>query len=212
MFEFVCANQASFPIAVMCRTLGVSTSGYYGWRTRPPSPRAMADEVLTEQIRLVHGQSRQTYGYRRVTAELVDGQGEAVGKHRVARLMRAAGIARLTRRRFCRTTRRDERARPAPDLLERDFDAFLKGHPEIPQPKRNIHINGWEIDCYWPAFKLAVELDGRPYHMAVKDMEKDRYKDGKLLIAGIRTLRITDTRFNYDRAGVHEDLISLMRS
>ncbi len=56
----------------MCRLLGVSTSGYYGWRTRPPSARAISDEVLTEKIRLVHDQSRQTYGYRRVTSELVD--------------------------------------------------------------------------------------------------------------------------------------------
>jgi hypothetical protein len=96
--------------------------------------------------------------------------------------------------------------------LERDFDRFLKEHPEIPPPQRNIYIQGWEIDCYWPQFQLAVELDGRPYHIAVQDMEKDRYKDGKLLIIGIRTLRITDTRFNYDRGGVYDDLISLMKS
>jgi hypothetical protein len=96
--------------------------------------------------------------------------------------------------------------------LERDFDAFLLEHPEIPQPQRNIYIGGWEIDCYWPEFKLAVELDGRPYHIAVQDIEKDKYKDGKLLIIGIRTLRITDTRFNHDRAGVYGDLIGLMRA
>jgi putative transposase len=71
----------------------------------------------------VHNESRQTYGYRRVTAQLVDGRGHAVGRHRVARLMRRAGIQGVTRRKFCRTTRRDERARPVPDLLERDFTA-----------------------------------------------------------------------------------------
>jgi putative transposase len=103
--------------------LGVSTSGYYDWRTRQPSARALADEVLSEEIRLVHEQSRQTYGYRRVRAELADGRGHVVGRHRVARLMRKAGIAGVTRRRFCRTTRRDGRARPAPDLLSRDFTA-----------------------------------------------------------------------------------------
>jgi hypothetical protein len=94
--------------------------------------------------------------------------------------------------------------------LERDFDAWLAEQPEIPQPKRNIHIDGWEIDCYWPQYKLAVELDGRPYHIAAGDMEKDRVKDGKLLIIGIRTLRITDTRFNHDRTGVYEDLIAAL--
>jgi hypothetical protein len=96
--------------------------------------------------------------------------------------------------------------------LERDFDQFLAEHPEIPSPKRNVHIDGWEIECYWPECKLAVELDGRPYHIAVQDVEKDRFKDGKLLIIGIRTLRIIDTRFNHDRSGVYDDLISLMRS
>ena len=96
--------------------------------------------------------------------------------------------------------------------LERDFDAFLLEHPEIPEPQRNIYIDGWEIDCYWPEHKLVVELDGRPYHVAVHDMEKDRYKDAKLLIIGIRTLRITDARFNHDRDGVYDDLISLMKS
>jgi hypothetical protein len=95
--------------------------------------------------------------------------------------------------------------------LERDFDAFLGEHPEIPPPMCNVYIDGWEIDCYWPEYNLAVELDGRPYHIAVRgDMEKDRYKDGKLLIIGIRPLRITDARFNQDRAGVYGDLISLM--
>ena len=122
MFEFVEANRAVFPVAVVCRVLGVSTSGYYDWRQRSPSVRALADEVLVEQIRLIHERSRQTYGYRRVRAELVDGHGLRVGRHRVARLMRQAGIEGVTRRRFCRTTRRDGQA-PVPDLLRRDFTA-----------------------------------------------------------------------------------------
>ena len=94
--------------------------------------------------------------------------------------------------------------------LERDFDALLAEHPEIPEPQRNIYIDGWEIDCYWPEQKLAVELDGRPYHIAVQDIEKDKYKDAKLLIIGIRTMRITDARFNCDRAGVYDDLCAAL--
>jgi putative transposase len=107
----------------MCRVLGVSRSGYYGWQSRPPSARALSDEVLTERIRAIHAQSRGTYGYRRTTDELTDGQGESVGRHRVARLMRLAGIAGVTRRKFCRTTRRNDLDGPAPDLLKRDFTA-----------------------------------------------------------------------------------------
>ena len=83
----------------------------------------MDDEVLTEKIADVYEDSRRTYGYRRVTAELIDEQGEQVGRHRVARLMRKAQLQGVTRRKFCRTTRRDDRARPAPDLLDRDFTA-----------------------------------------------------------------------------------------
>jgi very-short-patch-repair endonuclease len=90
---------------------------------------------------------------------------------------------------------------PRPDRksdLERAFDELLARHPEIPQPQRNIYLGGWEIDCYWPEQRLAVELDGRPYHMAVRDIERDRLKDAKLLKAGIRVLRITDSRFELD--------------
>jgi hypothetical protein len=102
---------------------------------------------------------------------------------------------------------------PKPDRksgLERAFDELLAQHPEIPEPQRNIYIHGWEIDCYWPEHKLAVELDGRPYHIAVKDMEKDRVKDAKLLRLGIRTLRITDTRFELDPLGVLDDLLAAL--
>lgn len=135
----------------MCRLLGVSTSGYYGWRARPPSARALSDQVLTEKIRLVHDQSRQTYGYRRITSELVDEHDDAVGRHQVARLMRLAHLQGVTRRKFCRTTRRDDRARPAPDLLERDFTS--------PAPNRR-----WVADITyvptWAGFLfLAVVLD-----------------------------------------------------
>jgi hypothetical protein len=90
--------------------------------------------------------------------------------------------------------------------LERAFDKFLAEHPEIPTPQTNVYIDGWEIDCYWPQHKLAVELDGRPYHIAVKDMEKDKLKDAKLLLLGIRVMRITDMRFQYDRDGIYDDL------
>jgi len=124
VFEFIEANQAVHDVATMCRVLGASRSGYYGWRFRPPSPRALSDEALTEKIRLVHEQSRKTYGYRRITTELVEEHDEAVGPYRVARLMALSGIQGVTRRKFCRTTRRDEKARPAPDLLERDFSAL----------------------------------------------------------------------------------------
>jgi hypothetical protein len=102
---------------------------------------------------------------------------------------------------------------PRPDRkseLERAFDELLAQHPEIPPPQRNIHLHGWEIDCYWPEQRLAVELDGRPYHLAVRDIERDRLKDAKLLKVGIRVLRITDNRFEYDARDALGDLFAAL--
>jgi putative transposase len=106
----------------MCRVLEVSAAGYYAWLKRPGSRRAQDDAILLRQIRTIHLASRESYGVPRVYREL-RALGIAVGRDRVARLMRAAGLRGITRRRFVTTTRRDERARPAPDLVERHFRA-----------------------------------------------------------------------------------------
>ena len=106
----------------MCRVLGVSPSGFYGWRGRSPAARAQADAGLIEQIRAIHERSRGTYGVPRVHAELA-AAGIHVGRKRVARLMRAAGLEGVSRRRPVYTTVRDHDARPAPDLVDRDFVA-----------------------------------------------------------------------------------------
>jgi len=117
------AHQASFPIAAMARVLGVSEAGYYAWRQRPPSAHAVADAALLKRVRTIHASSRETYGAPRVHAELQAG-GERPGRKRIARLMRAAGLVGASRRRNgMTTTRRDPDARPAPDLVDRDFTA-----------------------------------------------------------------------------------------
>jgi putative transposase len=109
-------------VATLCRVLGVSPSGYYAWRKRPASVRAQEDQRLLRQIRTAHAASQGTYGAPRIHAELQDA-GVAVGRKRVARLMRAGGIVGVSRRRFVVTTARDRDARPAPDLVERAFRA-----------------------------------------------------------------------------------------
>ena len=116
------AHQAVHPVATQGRVLGLSPSGYYAWRRRGPSPRAQADAVLTERIHVIHTCSRGTYGAPRVHAELA-AQGTHVGRKRIARLMRAAHVAGVSRRRHVWTTRRDPAARPAPDLVQRAFTA-----------------------------------------------------------------------------------------
>jgi len=117
------ANQAHFAVKSMCRVLGVSAQGFYAWRGRAPCKRALANAVLTERIRAIHAQSDATYGMPKIHAELRD-QGRQVGHNRIARLMRAAGIRGVSRRRgFVVTTQRDQRQRLAPDLVNRRFVA-----------------------------------------------------------------------------------------
>jgi len=118
----VSAHQAQHRVATMCRVLEVSTSGYYAWRSRPASKRAREDGVLLRRIRTIHAASRETYGVPRVYKEFVENN-EAVGRDRIARLMRRAGLRGISRRRFVTTTRRGETARPVPDLVERRFQA-----------------------------------------------------------------------------------------
>ncbi|MEO6859187.1 MAG: type IV toxin-antitoxin system AbiEi family antitoxin domain-containing protein [Solirubrobacteraceae bacterium] len=101
--------------------------------------------------------------------------------------------------------------RPGPNRksdLERAFDRLIKD-TDIPPPERNVYIGGWEIDCYWPEFKLVVELDGRNYHSSLADMERDRKKDGDLLKLGIGTFRITDLRFELEPEEILADLRTL---
>jgi putative transposase len=116
----VTAHQALHPVAAMCRVLDVSPSGYYAWRKRPLSPRARADVELTAEIEAIHRESRGTYGAPRIHAELA-ARGVPIGRKRVARLMRRARLQGVSRRKQCRTTVRDETARPAPDLVDRQF-------------------------------------------------------------------------------------------
>jgi putative transposase len=115
-------HQAVHSIATMGRVLGVSPSGYYAWQHRAPSPRAQRDAELTMKIHTIHLESRGTYGAPRVHAELA-AQGIALGRKRVARLMRRVQLRGVSRRKWITTTTRAPDAAPAPDLVQRQFTA-----------------------------------------------------------------------------------------
>jgi putative transposase len=108
----------------MCRVLKVSTSGYYAWRKRGLSQRTLEDERLSKKIREIHDRSKGTYGAPRIHAELAE-EGVHIGRKRVARLMRAATLQGVSRRKAPRTTQRRPEAetQPIPDLVQRDFTA-----------------------------------------------------------------------------------------
>lgn len=107
----------------MCKTLKVSTSGFYDWCQRPLSQRQQVNVTLTTQIRAAFVASDETYGMPRIRAELQEA-GIVASRKPIARLMRLAQIRGVSKRRsFCVTTERDVRHRPAPDLVKREFVA-----------------------------------------------------------------------------------------
>ena len=123
VFGFVLARKAEHSIALMCRVLEVSRSGYHAWARRPPSPRAVHDARLTARIRELHALRREVYGSPRIWADLVVDDGERIGRKRVERLMRQAGLSGLITRKYKATTVRVPGVRVADDLLDRDFAA-----------------------------------------------------------------------------------------
>jgi putative transposase len=125
-FRFIEAERANHSVPLLCRLLGVSRSGYYAWKNRPPSERARFDAVLSEKIEMIHRNSHATYGAPRVHAEL-----RAIGircaRKRVARLMRRARLRGCLRGRRMRTTHRLALRQAAPDLVGRNF---ASGEPD----------------------------------------------------------------------------------
>jgi len=120
-FVFVDAEKAHYSVSILCRVMQVSRSGFYAWRTRAPSVRATSDAALVAMITTSHARSRGTYGSPRVRADL-RALDQPVGRRRVARLMRRAGLAGLTRRRFRCTTDSRHDAEVAANVVARCFD------------------------------------------------------------------------------------------
>ena len=151
-YRLIDQEKAHHTVSRLARVLGVARAGYYAWTSRPASARMLADQALTDQIRQIHARSRGTYGAPRVHAELRLGLDVHVGRKRVARLMRAAGLQGCHRRRLRGLTRRDPDAVPAPDLVERNFT------PPGPDRLWVADITQQRTDQGW--LYLAVVLDG----------------------------------------------------
>jgi putative transposase len=134
----------------MCRVLEVSTSGYYAWLKRPLSNRVREDEVLTKRIQSIHARSRGTYGVPRIQIDLRE-EGLRIGRERIARLMRAAGLRGVCRRKWVTTTKRDRTAKAAPDLVQRNFTASAANQLWVADI---TYIPTWEGFLF-----LAVVLD-----------------------------------------------------
>ncbi|HZB70237.1 MAG TPA: IS3 family transposase [Sphingomicrobium sp.] len=141
VFGFIAAKRAEHSVKTMCRVLGVSRSGFHAWAKREPSPRALEDERLTERIAEIHRLNRKVYGSPRIHAELRLGDGIRVGRKRVERLMRQAGISGMVARKRGSTTIRVPGVRVCEDLVDR---AFLASGPDRLWVADITYLRTWE--------------------------------------------------------------------
>ena len=114
------AHHHEFRVARMCRALQVSRSGFYAWQHRVESPRAQANRALLDRVRTLHQQTREGYGARKMW-RLVQREGLACGRHRVARMRRLVGIVALRRRRYVRTVQARQPGPTIPNRLAQQF-------------------------------------------------------------------------------------------
>jgi putative transposase len=122
-FRFIEDRRTDYPVTILCEVLGVSSAGYYAWRSRPESRRSAANRDLVDDIRRIHRDTRGRYGSPRIHAELT-AQGRGVSRGRIERLMRRHGIrAIMARPRWVRTTDSHHDLPIAPNLLNRNFTA-----------------------------------------------------------------------------------------
>ena len=149
-YQAIQEHDRRYPIRLMCRSLAVSPAGYYAWRDRPESRRTTANRTLLSAIRVIHQESRETYGSPSIW-DALSKQGQAVGKHRVARLMRQEGLRAKTVKKWRATTQSTHRWPVAENILTRQF--------QVERPNR---VWAGDITYVWTRegwLYLAVLLD-----------------------------------------------------
>ncbi|MGW9381566.1 IS3 family transposase, partial [Streptomyces albidoflavus] len=160
LYRLIHAEKANYPIVLLCRVLKVARSSYYAWREGEGARRARqaADDALAHEITVLHIASRHTYGVPHIHAELRR-LGQRVNRKRVARVMRERDIRGVSRRKRRSLTRPDVKAKPAPDLIGRDFHAQRPGTKLVgdiltcPPPRAgSISPAGWT----WPLARSSA--------------------------------------------------------
>jgi len=149
-FALIHAEKAHFPIAALCRLLGVTRQGYYAFARRSPSARLANDKALQERLRALHAESRGTYGSPRLQAAL-RAEGVRVGKRRIERALQVLGLHARTHRRYRVTTWANPAHATAANTLERRFEASRPNQRWVTDITYVWTDEGW---CY-----LAVILD-----------------------------------------------------
>jgi putative transposase len=153
IYRHISAEKAhGFPVSLMCEVLEVSPAGFYDWARRAPSDRALTDAWLTEKIKTIWAENRKVYGAPRIHAELRMQFGVRVGRKRVERLMREAGISGLVEKKRGRTTIRVPGVRVADDLVERQF---RPDEPNVLWLADITYLKTWEGWLYLAAIQDA---------------------------------------------------------
>jgi len=149
-YAMIRKHETCYRVALMCRVLNVSRSGYYGWRDRPPSDQAQADTLLTADVRRVFDEHKGRAGAVRIAKQLRT-EGQRVGKNRIAHVMQMEGLRAKAARKYKATTNSNHKLPVAPNLLEQDFTATA------PNQKWVSDITYIQTDEGW--LYLAVVLD-----------------------------------------------------
>ena len=153
-FGFVHAERANYPVAMLCRVMDISRSGYYRWKNAAPSRRQIENLKLKPEIAAVHEESRKTYGSPRIHAELV-ARGYEVGRNRVARLMRELGLSGAFQRRFRRSPPTGDGHSFGPDLVKRNF------RPPAPNRVWASDISYVKTEEGWVFLAVVLDLFSR---------------------------------------------------
>ena len=150
LYRLIHAEKANYPVTMLCRVLHVTRSSYYAWREGEAARQARqaADDALAHEITVLHIASRKTYGVPRIHAELRR-LGRRVNRKRIARVMRERDIRGVTRRKHRSLTRPDAKAKPAPDLIGRDFHAEHPGTKLVGDITYLPTAEGWLYLACW---------------------------------------------------------------
>ena len=126
-YRFMERCREAFPVRMMCRLLQVSPSGYYDWRSRSPSARALANIRLLDRIQAIHAANDGVLGRRRIWEDLLE-EGERCSRNRVGRLMRLADLKGIPQRKRWQKKSSGKRPDAVINHIERDFAAIQPNH------------------------------------------------------------------------------------
>lgn len=147
-------QEDQFPASLMCRMLSVSRSGYYNWKRRKPSDRRQANQLLSIEVKRIFDQEKERSGSPRIT-KLLQAEGRAVGRHRVARIMRSHGWRAKAAKKYKATTNSNHSLPVAPNLWAQNFSA------DAPDQKRVSDITYIWTDEGWLYLAVVLELYSR---------------------------------------------------